>query len=382
MTQQTPTATPDDVIDVVGDFHYNTCNEAYNQAFRQWRSAAKVPYAFRFFKRTKERIYVDGAGFLDISPAEVAGKTLSRLSFIIGVVLIVCLFCDVGASNVLVRILNRLHINISFTALDMSLYGSQWAIVGTRILICVLKYALPVLILQCAFHFPTQLWFPISRKDTVSSLAGPSLSILAALLVNEISDSMQISFFTQQTLYSYQNSASLLLYIAFDLLVGSMLIELLYRSMLLTALRQFGDRFAVLMIAFFALLMPNDLPCRVGECLIGLICGFCMLRSGSLLQCYFTRISYSIIIFGQVAITNNPMQNFNYSRFRLMALIIAGCGLLVAGISAHRHKRPDRQMNRVTVLAGNQKLSTFLYTTTMLPFLVIATLLTIIQLGS
>ncbi len=47
-----PASAPD-TVDVVAESNYGTTSEAYNKAFRTWRSSEKNEYAFRCRKRTK-----------------------------------------------------------------------------------------------------------------------------------------------------------------------------------------------------------------------------------------------------------------------------------------------------------------------------------------
>ncbi len=103
----------EDILDVVRDFRFNSSSDRYNRDYQDWRRFSKSHYAFRFMKNKKERVYVEGTGFLNSGAAEATRTALRRVGKVIGIALLVYLLCDLGGSALLVRIFQRLGFHVS-----------------------------------------------------------------------------------------------------------------------------------------------------------------------------------------------------------------------------------------------------------------------------
>ena len=88
-----PASAPD-TVDVVAESNYGTTSEAYNKAFRTWRSSEKNEYAFRCRKRTKEAVYVEGKGYHEPDPAAEERRAIMQINMVIGMALFAFLLIE------------------------------------------------------------------------------------------------------------------------------------------------------------------------------------------------------------------------------------------------------------------------------------------------
>lgn len=370
----------EDILDVVRDFRFNSSSDRYNRDYQDWRRFSKSHYAFRFMKNKKERVYVEGTGFLNSGAAEATRTALRRVGKVIGIALLVYLLCDLGGSALLVWIFQRLGFHVSGSLFSTQMYGSQWGIVFVKMIDIFLRYALTALVLQCCFRLPFSVC--ASYRPTASSdvLQGSALALLVGTAVCVLSGLTGTSQLSQQLLYSYTNGKAVLVYVMYEITFASMLIEMLYRGMLLPVLRQFGDKFAVSIIVLIAFLQPNSLPYRIGEALLGLLCGYFMLRTGSLFCCYLIRIAYVLTTFGQLALDSNQVDRHLIHRIYVLVTLVALVSFVVMTLIRKQRKSKAYICNRCLYLSTQDKLAAFFSSTTMLPWLAVMILLGMLQI--
>ena len=370
----------DDILDVVRDFRFDSSRDRYNRDYQDWRRFSKSRYAFRFMKNKKERVYIEGTGFLNSGAAEATRTSLRRISQVVGIALLVYLLCEIGGSAMLVRLFRSLGFNVSGTLFSTNMYGSPWAVVSVRMIDIFLRYALTALVLQCCFRLPFSVC--ASYRPTASSdvLQGSALALLVGTLVCVLGDLTGTAQLSQQLLYSYTNGRAVLVYVLYEITFASMLIEMLYRGMLLPVLRQFGDKFAVAAITLIAFLQPNSLPYRIGEALLGMLCGYFMLRTGSLFCCYLIRIAYVLTTFGQLALDSNQINRFWIRRIYLIVTVVALICFVVMTLTRKHRKSKPYVFNQLNYLSVTDKFAAFFSSTTMLPWLALMILLGMLEL--
>ena len=145
---------------------------------------------------------------------------------------------------------------------------------------------------------------------------------------------------------------------------------------LLPVLRQFGDRFAVALLAGIAFLLPNDLAGRIGELLVGLASGYLLIRGGSFGKCVLLRVLYSTLVYARLILiySNHSLSLMQY------VLILLNAGAACVLFYAFVRRRKLRLSNRATALPAGRKLLAFIQTVTTLPWIAAAALVTLLQL--
>lgn len=364
----------DGQIDVVSDFIYDAHNQQYNSDYKTWRQHTSAPCAYRCVADTRESIYVAGKSVPKRSAKQTERRALSWSAEVIGAALLILMICGLGGASLLVWILRQFGMDIQIDFLTLSMRGNQWMVSAVRMFCELLKFGIPLCILIRMFRLPARIVLPRGFGGLASLIAaigfGAVCSAVHALPAHNAAVELM------QTVYTYKEPEAILAYATFDVLVVSVLSELLLRGAMLPVLRQFGDLFAVSLTACIAFLFPAALPSRLGELLIGLAAGYLMLRSGSLWDCIILRVIYAALRYAKLWLvyTNNTLTLAQY----FLILLCGGIVCILLFVLRRRGRLLLR--NRVTMLSLREKLLAFTQTITSLPWLAASALVALLQL--
>lgn len=364
-------------IDVIADFNYDSRNSQYNTDNRHWRKNTKAPYIYRYEGNPQERVYVDGHGISKRTVQAAERKSLTYVSEILGLALLAYLICELLAGSVLVWILQHLGVNVRQDFLSIAMSGSQWGVTLIRSIAALIKYIVVFTLLLRGFKMPTRLRIPLCAGGLPEYIAaiGAGMGIAALYTIIDAGAGNGESLAGQ--LFDYKDAAAVIAYAIFDVLLLSLLSELLLRGILLPVLRQFGDRFAVLTLAFTAFLFPNNLAERVGEFCIGLAAGYLLIKSGSIEKCVIVRITYSALCYSRLVLIYSDEPRFTIDRFLLILIPSALCCVFFYFLIRSKHRKLS---NRTSHLETNKKILVFAETVTMVSWLCISALLMLVQL--
>ncbi len=364
-------------IDVVEQFAYNSLSESYNRAYRQWRKSCPSKYAYRYTKDLNETVFMDGAGFLKETPGRIERRTLMNVSRVLGTALILLLVCEMVGLNLLCKLFTYWGYFAQIDFLTMEAYGSQWSVVLLKMLSTVLKYAVSLYVLQRAFRFPPAVYMPVHETQPMELLGALGLGLGCGAFTALLECLTGESLLDGRTVYDLKSGSALVCYAAFELLAHSLLTELLLRGGMLQVLRQFGDKFALIATAAVSLLLPNALCYRLGEFAVSLLAGYMLLRSGSLLCAWMVRLSYFAFLLGALILSNTETLIQESSYFDLVTIV--GCVLILLWLW-FRNKSYTGLKNRSFFLKPSEKLLSLCGSITMLPWLAITCILSVIQL--
>ena len=153
-----PASAPD-TVDVVAESNYGTTSEAYNKAFRTWRSSEKNEYAFRCRKRTKEAVYVEGKGYHEPDPAAEERRAIMQINMVIGMALFAFLLIENLLTALLMGAAQVIGLDVGYCYSDGTVYGNQTAVLAILMLKTILKYLVPILIFRLTFRMPRRVAF-------------------------------------------------------------------------------------------------------------------------------------------------------------------------------------------------------------------------------
>lgn len=361
-------------IDVIEDFIYDSANQQYNRDYLHWRRHTKEAFIYRFTDNIKENVYTAGGSGQRQSAAQAEEKSLVRCGELIGAVLLVFLVIEVIGETLLVGILTLFRIDIRLDFLTLTMNGSQWAVVGVRALITVLKYSIPAAILVRFCKMPQAIYVPAMPGALPESIAAAAAGMVIAGIYSLTAQNEGVEM--AQLLFTYKDLAAVAAYGMFETLIGSILSEIFLRGGVLTLLRQFGDPFAIAVTAMIAFLFPNALPNRISEALIGLAAGYLLIRSGSIFKCVLLRITYAGLSYARLIViyANHQMRLWEYA-----LLLISFGTLTLAFFITVRHEH-IRLHNRKTALSAPKKWLALAQSITMLPWAAVSLLLIPLQL--
>lgn len=359
--------------DVVEEFKYDSFNEQYNMAFLKWRRNTDSQFAFRFSDNRLENVYVSGAAGAKQDAAIAEREALMRCGQLIGAALLICFVAEIAGGSLIGTILRLFHIEMHMDFLAFSMSGNQWEVVAAKMLITLMKYLLPTVLLIRVSKLPRRVFAPMKAGGASDLTAGVGAGMVISGIYAVFSVHQGIRM--AQEIFTYKDTGAVVAYGIFDALIAAALAELFLRGTVLTLLRQFGDPFAVWITAFIAFLFPNSLPDRFGELLLGLSAGYLMIRTGSITACVLMRSVYSVLNYARLVAlyTSRTMQLWEY------ALLLISIGTLALAFYVLQHRHALRMSNRKIVLPEKKKCSALVLTVTMLPWLAVSVLLTLLQ---
>ena len=314
------------IIDVVEEFDYSTQNELYNKKFRKWRKNKNNPYAFNFTTNKKERIFIDGKGFVSNSPAESEHETISRIFFIIGTAMLLWVTIDNIIGKMIIYFLDIIGVNVHTTFFSTSCYGGSIEIVTALIVISLIKICLPAFYIHKKLKMPHKVEFMSTMNHPSELISAIALS-LAVCTVTNIPDAYSSS---AREIYSYFKSINTdvsvwgqteyVVYTIFDVIIVSVASEVFFRGAIFSALRQFGDAFAIIITAVMASLLTQNFQELPTVFLISVIASIGMLKSGSIFTAFAVSIVYKMYQLSIVIIEMNTSENM----FLIRNLIMTG----------------------------------------------------------
>lgn len=353
-----------EIINVIDEFDYSTQQEPYNRRFKEWRRNKKNPYAYNFVLDKREQVFVDGQGFLDESAAEAEGSVLGRILYIIGIALLVAVLIEIVLFRLCVMIFDALGFDIHSTFFNSVVYGGKTEVVITLMIFTFLKLAVPSGIIQYKFRVPLKLEYPASLGDSGELIA----AIAAAMMVSVIAgipaayseETREIYYFfkTYSADMSVWDQEEFLIYTLFDVIIVSILWEMLFRGGMFVALRQFGDCYAIIVTSVLAGLLTQNLQVMIGTMLISVVSSVGMLRSGTIFTAIAVRITYKMYLLAQTIIEMSSSEYMFIRRNIFMAAVfVVGLAVLLIVYSKGERRKRSTLANCRTHLSAAKKMT-------------------------
>lgn len=277
----------------------------------------------------KERIFIDGQGFVSSTAAEAEHDILSRVLTFLGNLFITFIFIEKVFEKFLIEILDTAGFNIHNSFISGSIYGGKSEVLVMTVTINVLKYFIPVAIMHRKFKMPNKVRYPSRSGERSAWFYTASASFIVAVVT---SISHAYSYQTKE-LYSYFNSSTidfsfftkyeLIVYLFFDIIVMSIMNELMFHGEAFHVLRQFGDLFAVIFTAAFSTLVIGNFRLMPGSFLVSMISGIVLLRTGSLSMSIFVQIINKLYLLGLILLESSGNEYMILTRSTYMSVVFA-----------------------------------------------------------
>lgn len=355
-------------VDVVADANYGTVSETYNLAFRKWRSDPQNDYAFQCQRDGKQAIYVEGKGYHLPDPAAEERSAMLRVNVVLGFAMLCYLLLENLSIYVLILAVKLFGLDVSYNHSDGALYGPEVAVLVILILQAIVKYLVPLLIFRKMFHMPRCVAFRI--KPYVKREIPITISI--ALIVFAITNLWTLftpvnvlSFSTLGAAYyavSYMSPPCQIIYLIAEVVIVSVMSELMLHGEILHVLRQFGDWYAVLMTALLAVCVSHSYVTVMMEFTFAIVTGISVLRSGSLLSSIFSRVLYHVLLFAFFWLRIVPNIALSEHTFLLMLSLLLlgflGCAAFMRtkkndpALLTQKHYLTPRERMRTLIQTG------------------------------
>ena len=337
------------IINVVDDFDYSTQNSAYNEQFRKWRKNSDNPYAFGYEDNKLESVYVTGRGFVENSVLDEEKKVLTRIFNIIGIAALMWLVVDNTVPEFFAFLMNRFGFNINNNFFSSSIYGGKKEILIVLMLCGLLRVLLPTLYLHFKLKLPRKVEV-MKRLNSPRALLGAISATL--ILCSAVSIPVAYSGNSKE-IYEYfarinadiyvWDQKELIIYIFFDVIVASVLSELLFRGGMFAVLRQFGDPFAIIVSAITSALLTQDFIQMPAVFLISLAAGYGLITSGTIFTAAVVHMIYKMYTLTLTIIELDTSDKMPLVRnlFMIAALISGAIGLALCCIPLLKKKKKN-----------------------------------------
>ena len=325
-----------DVLNVVEDFDCSTQNSTYNKLFKEWRKQKDNPYAFNFKANKKEKVFNDSRGFEKQFPEKAEKTIINRLMYIIGIAMLLLVVIDSAFGKVTIYLLGLIGFDIHISFISSAMYGDVSLVLFTFICISILKLLVPVIYITKKLDMPRKIGFMSKVNSSAALIESLGLTLIACTVVclptAYSSDSKEIFTFVKSvnTDLALWDSKEFIVYTMFSIIVLPVLFELFIHGPIFTALRQFGDIFAIGVTTAVACIITRDFTEAPAVLVMTVLAAVSMLRSGTIMSAITVNIVYRVYTFALINLEVSNSANMLIKRniFMLSALV---AGVLLSG---------------------------------------------------
>lgn len=328
-----------EIVDVAEEFNYDTQSEIYSMHFKKWRKNKNNPYAFNFEMNRKESVYIESKGFRVQKITDAESEILGNIARVISIGMLIWIFIDMFLSKLVIPLFHYLGMDIQTFFYSKSFHGGGIEIVTAMIIISILKTVIPIIYLNKKMRLPDDVRFMKTLNRQNNLIMAIALSVAASTVIclpNIYKDSNTTQLYRYFSSLEADTAAwgqtEYIVYIIFDIIILSVLVETLFRGSMFAALRQFGDWFAILITAVVSGLLVQDVKEFPAFVLISVIAGMGMLMTGSIYTAFFVRIIFKMYRFTIAILEADPSPYMDIGRnaFMFTAFVISvGAALIV-----------------------------------------------------
>ncbi len=341
--------TENGIIDVVSEFDYSTQNDEYNKRFVEWRRNRNNSYAYNLVMNSKESVFVDGQGFINKSAPEAESEVLGKILYVIGIAVLAITVIENVIGELVVQILSAVGVNIHNSFINSTIYGGCIEIVVFLISVTLVKLIVSLLIVKFKFRIPVKLKYPSQLNDSAELIG----AIAVTLLISSVMSIPSAYTLEAKELYSFFKAynadvsvwgqGEFLVYTIFDVIIVSVVAEALFRGEMFTALRQFGDVYAVVVTSIISGMVTQNIMEIPGAIIISAIAAIGMLRSGTIFTAISVRVVYKMY---QLAIAIVEVDTSEYMFLTRNFIILATFifSVIALGVIYFRKERNKRKM--------------------------------------
>jgi len=278
--------------------NYKNQTDEYNAAYRKWRSEKRMSMGYIRADNPNELTYKDGVGFISDDDAAFERRSLTFVTSVVMGAMVIYYILEMFSLHVLPLAMSAVGMNIGMDYSSGHLYGGGWEIIFVTLFTETLKRVAPFLIMKKLLNMPLSIVLPMKTEDRdIMALSVPAamLSYPFVLAVSATSNVVLRSIgivpseFLVQTVETPLQKTVMLMIVVIIVPVQS---ELLLRGMVIHSMRQFGDRYAVIMSALISALCVHTISQFCFTFVTAVIIGHFSLRSGSMVSAVAMRITF------------------------------------------------------------------------------------------
>lgn len=311
--------------------------------------------------------YINGLGFISQTPKQIERKEIVMKYNFLFIALILNHILRNFLTIPVIKWLSAIGLNIGINPITKLVYKDEFSWQITNLMVYIFTMIIPILFLYVVFRKDLKYHYIIKIPNKLSIKYGIIIIVGCALVCNIISFAFSellktfgIILWSPNSNYIMQNTPqAMIIYILSLTLIPALLEELLFRGIILNSLRKYGDFIAILVSSTLYALSQSSIQDTLYKFLMGLVIGYFMLRSGSLivvlLANFIVKSLYMIIWLIQI-------HNIKYSEVLIISLIIVILILSIIAFSLFilEDKYAFCISNRDTNLKNRNKLKYFI----------------------
>lgn len=369
------------MLDVVEETSFQIQTDQYKNAYKRWRRKNGNRYAFAYTKHPKEQTFSENKAILKESPGSAEQAALWKLGNLIGTILIVYLVLENIVDKILVAVLNLLGFQIDMVFWTSTIYGKEELAFLVTGIIALMKYLVPMIILQCRLRMPACVGFPFRISRTAELFLGVSLVMLLSTGLGTfcVSRSAELQKYQLIADSITAGDQKIIGYMLFTVFLLPVLYELLLHGCMFQVLRQFGDAFAMGVLVLISALLAHNIPDIIRMCVISLTISYFVLRTGSFLTAAILHIVHEICMFSVYYIQNFEQVFSMQWWITLLLPCIVGLVAMVYILLHRKNFRMDIERNSA-YLKRTECLMAFVTPIPMLGLLMICLILTVMSI--
>lgn len=334
-----------EIIDVVEEYDYDTQYEPYNRYYKSWRKSKQNPFAFNFEMNRKESVYIEGKGFKVPSLYDAESEVIGRIMHVMGIAMLMWIFIDNILGKAVIQVLDKIGINIHSTFMSSAIFGGGKEIVTALIAVSFFKVIIPSVYIRKVMMMPKEVRFmnvlnhPADMIRAIAMTLALSTVICLPNIYNNSTSQIYSYFSSLDTDVSAWGQSEFVVYTVYDIVILSIITEVMFHGAVFAALRQFGDWFAIGTTAAAAGLLCQDLKEMPASIVITIVAGAGMVRSGSIYTAFFVRIVYKMYRLAIVVIETDTSADMYLDRnLFMLAIFVLGAGTVIC-LAVIREKR-------------------------------------------
>lgn len=340
---------------------YKNQTDEYNAAYRKWRSEKRMSMGYVRADNPNELTYKDGVGFISDDDAAFERRSMTFVTSVVMGAMVLYYILEMFSLHVLPLLMSAVGMNIGMDYSSGHLYGGGWEIIFVTLFMETVKRLVPFLIMKKYLNMPLSIILPMKAEDRdilAFSVPAAMLSFPFILAVSAASNMVLKGIGITPSEYLVQTVETPLqktVMLMITVIAVPVLSELLLRGMVIHSMRQFGDRYAVLMSALISALCVHTISQFCFSFVSAVLIGHFSLRSGSMVSAVAMRITYRACTtatwYGEIAFDGGQYEIF----MGILLLVCITVGLVGAFIYITKSGRSPEIGTRENGLSAKEK---------------------------
>lgn len=336
------------IVNVVDEFDAAIQGFGYNGNFKKWRKNKDNPFAFNFERNSREKIFNESRGFETPSQSDAGKKVLGSIMRETGIVMLIVVVFQSIIGKLTIAVLDLIGVNIHTTFFSSGVYGGGAEIVLTTVAIAVATLLVPVIYLHKRMKMPMKAGIMHTVRDSAEIIASIGFAMIFCTIVclpaaySSGTKDIYTYFSATEADVSAWGQKEFVVYVIFDVVILSILTELLFRGGIFSALRQFGDITAIIITTAMTVFLTGDFFAMPAALLMSIVSSVGMLRSGTIFTAIIVRIVYKMYQLALVILEVDATENMEMTR-NLFMMIVFILGIILAAVVMIKGNRRSRR---------------------------------------